>query len=188
MTLPNAEEQLAALHALSPTPEAVADRLRRELDAFEQVLREAEATWDRRMPDREWSPAQEAEHVILVNEGTARIVRLLLSDKPLREVPEQPGRIVNGRRLAPEGTEPGPGQPLSTLLDRHAAARALLVEFQPEPNPARTFYHPFLGRLDALDWLRMTTWHTRNHRKAMRAGLDRLKADGAGQPTAGQPQ
>lgn len=179
MTLPNAEEQLAELHALYPTAEVMADRLRRELDAFEQTMREAETVWDRQMPNREWSPAQEAEHVILVNEGTVRVVRLLLSDKPLRAMPEQPGRTVNGRRLAPEGTEPGPGQPLDTLLERHAAARARLEEFRPDPDPSRTFYHPFLGRLDALDWLRMTTWHIRNHRKAMQVGLERLKA-GAG--------
>lgn len=75
MTLPNAEEQLAELHALYPTAEVVADRLRRELDAFEQTMREAETVWDRQMPNREWSPAQEAEHVILVNEGTVRVVR-----------------------------------------------------------------------------------------------------------------
>lgn len=172
----SAQEQLAALHAAFPTPEAVASGLRRELGAFEQTMRGAEVHWHARMPGRDWTPAQEVEHTILVNEGTAKVVRLLLSGKPLRETPQQPGQLRGGRRLAPAGTEPGPPQPLDVLLARHAATRAVLDGFQAQPDPARTFPHPFMGRIDALDWLRMAAGQTGHHRRTLQAGLDRLNA------------
>ncbi|WP_102128159.1 DinB family protein [Deinococcus planocerae] len=178
MTQPGLDEQIAALRAALPTPEAVAAELDRELTAFAESLRAAEPHWHAPMPGRTWTPAQEAEHTILVNEGTARVVRLLLSDKPLRETPGQEGRTENGRRLAPQGTEPGPGEDLATLLARNEATRPLLAGVRAGPNPARTFHHPFLGPIDALDWLRMAAAQTRHHRTTLRAGLDRLSAGG----------
>ncbi|GAA5512161.1 hypothetical protein Dcar01_00875 [Deinococcus carri] len=177
MTQPSPQEQVAALRTAFPTSEVLAQRLEQELDAFEQTLRAALPHWDTRMPDRTWSPAQEAEHTILVNEGTGRIVRLLLSEKPLRPTPQEPGRTTeDGRRLAPAGLEPGPEQPLEALLARHAATRALLEQVRAEANPGRTFFHPFMGMLDAQDWLRMTTWHTGSHRRSLQRGLERLNA------------
>ncbi|GMA14149.1 DinB family protein (plasmid) [Deinococcus metallilatus] len=176
MTPRTPEEQLAALQAVYPTPEVVALQLDRELAALEETIRAAAPHWSTRMPGRDWTPAQEAEHAILVNEGTGKLVRLLLSDRPLREAPQQPGQTENGKRLAPPGTEPGAGEALDTLLTRHAAASALLAGVRADPNPDRTFFHPFMGKIDALDWLRMATWHTRHHRKAIQAGLDHLNA------------
>lgn len=173
---PSTQEELAALRAALPTPEAVSSRLRRELGAFEQAMHAAAAHWHTRLPGRDWTPAQEIEHTILVNEGTGRVVRLLLSGKPLRDVAVAPGQLRDGRRVAPAGTEPGPDQPLDTLLARHAASRALLEEVQADPDPQRTFPHPFLGQIDALDWLRMAAGQTGHHRRTLQAGLDRLNA------------
>ncbi|EYB68571.1 hypothetical protein DEIPH_ctg020orf0004 [Deinococcus phoenicis] len=167
---------MAALRAFYPTSEVALAQLHREIDAFEQALHGAAPHWGTRMPGRDWTPAQEAEHTILVNEGTAKLARLLLSERPLRETAPQEGRTENGRRLAPPGTEPGPEQPLETLLARNAATRALLAGVQADPNPDRTFPHPFMGNIDALDWLRMAAWHTRHHRKTLQAGVDRLTA------------
>lgn len=177
MTSPHAEEQLVLLRATYPTSAVLAEQLARELAAFEQALRMAASHWHTLLPGRAWTPAQEAEHTILVNEGTGRIVRLLLSDRPLRAGPQEPGRTENGKRLAPAGTEPGPGEELGVLLARHAAAAARLRELHAAPNPERTFVHPFLGPLDALDWLRMATWHTRHHCQAIARGLAQLTGD-----------
>jgi hypothetical protein len=176
MTQSSLPEELAALRAAFPTPEAVAAQLGRELTDFGDTMRAAEPHWHTPMPGRTWTPAQEAEHTILVNEGTGRLVRLLLSDRPLRETPREPGRTREGRRLAPQGTEPGPGEDLGTLIARNEATRPLLTEVRAEPDPERTFHHPFLGMLDALDWLRMAAAQTRHHRTTLQSGLDRLEA------------
>jgi len=164
-------DPLAQLYEQYPTPAHTAQGLEEELQAFSAVMRLAAPHWHTPLPGRAWSPAQEAEHVVLVNESAGRLVGLLLSDRPLRALPQVPGRTENGRRLAPPGTEPGSGEALETLLDRHARSSALLAEFRPEPDPARTFVHPFLGPLDALDWLRMAAWHMGHHRRAMERGL-----------------
>ncbi|WP_216326494.1 DinB family protein [Deinococcus aestuarii] len=176
MTQSSLQDELVALRAALPTPGAVAAELDRELTAFADMMRAAEPRWHTPMPGRTWTPAQEAEHTVLVNEGTARVVRLLGSDRPLRETPRQEGRTENGRRLAPQGTEPGPGEDLAPLLARNEATRPLLAGVRAAPDPERTFPHPFLGMLDALDWLRMAAAQTRHHRATMRAGLDRLGA------------
>lgn len=172
------EEQLASLSAVYPTPEALITGMRQELTAFEATMRGAAPYWNTRMPGRDWTPAQEADHTIIINEGTGRLVRLLLSDKPLREPPQEPGVTEGGRRLAPASTLPGPDQPLETLLARHAATYALL-EVHAEPDPERTFYHPFMGKIGALDWLRMAAYQTRHHRLSLQAGVDQL-ANAAG--------
>lgn len=169
-------DALMQLRERYPTPAQTAQGLGEELQAFGAALRPAAPHWHTRLPGRAWSPAQEAEHVLLVNEHTGRLVRLLCSDRPLRVMAQEPGRTENGRRLAPPGTEPGPGETLEALLERHARSSALLAEFRPGPDPERTWVHPFLGPLDALDWLRMAAWHTGHHRRAMARGLAELGA------------
>ena len=51
--------------------------------------------------------------------------------------------------------------------------RQLLAVAAPA-DPGRTFYHPFMGQLDALDWLRMAAYQTRHHRQAVERGLAAL--------------
>ena len=169
------QDQLTALRSAYPGPEALLGSMSQELGAFEGVMRAAVPHWNTRLPGRGWTPAQEADHTILVNEAGGKIVRLLLSDKPLREVVRQPGQTQGLGRIAPPFLEPGPDQPLEALLERHAATR-ILLEVHAEPDATRTFYHPFMDDIDALDWLRMAAYQTRHHRLSMQAGLDRLNA------------
>ncbi|PNY82952.1 DinB family protein [Deinococcus koreensis] len=177
MTQPslNAQEQMVALRAAYPTPEFVAERLGQELGELEATIRAAQAHWHTPMPGREWTPAQEAEHAVLVNEGSGKLARLLLSDKPIRQPPEVYGVLRDGRRVAPPGTEPVGDQTPEALLARSAATRELLTVHAPA-NPERTYFHPYMGQIDALDWLRMAAYHTRHHRKAMERGLAALSA------------
>ncbi|WP_027483188.1 DinB family protein [Deinococcus pimensis] len=151
------------------TPQEVAARLEQELDAFERAAASAQDRWDTLMPHRAWTYAQEAEHIVVVNEGSARIARLLLSDRPLRPVEVPRGQLANGRRLAPEAMLPGPGQPWTALRERHAASREALLTAarQGHETPDRTFPHPFMDDLDALGWLRMAAYHTRHHRRQL---------------------
>lgn len=157
------------LRRLGATGDEVAARLTRELDAFETVVARSQARWHEPLPGREWTAAQEAEHVILVNESSARIAALLASVRPLRAAPRIPGEEVGGRRQAPEGTRPGPGQSWEALAGRHAAAREQLLTLagQIRDDPERTFFHPFMGDLTALDWLRMATYHVGHHRRQL---------------------
>ena len=176
MTQPSLESELAAMRAAAPNAEVLAAQMDQELTAFEEVMRRAQPHWQTRMPGRDWTPAQEADHTIRVNEGSGRLVRLLLSDKPMRPLPRQEGEVRNGRRVAPANTEPGPEQPLDALIERHTATRVLLTDVRAKADPERTAHHPFLGDLDALDWLRMAAYQTRHHRQTLQAGLDRLDA------------
>ena len=169
------QDQLAALRSAYPGAAALLGSMRHELGAFGDVMRSAVPHWNTRLPGRDWTPAQEADHTILVNEAGGKVVRLLLSGKPLREVARQPGQTRGGKRVAPPFLEPGPEQSLEALLERHAATRTLL-EVHAEPDATRTLYHPFMDDLDALDWLRMAAYQTRHHRLSMQAGLDRLNA------------
>ena len=89
---PSEQEQLAALRAAYPTPEDLISRMHRELDALDAVIRSAAPYWTTVQPGRDWTPAQEAEHTIVINEGSGRLVRGLLSDKEIRPPPEVPGK------------------------------------------------------------------------------------------------
>ncbi|WP_309570747.1 DinB family protein [Deinococcus sp.] len=170
---PSEQEQMAALRAAYPTPDDLITRMHRELDAMDAVIRAASPHWQAVQPGREWTPAQEVEHTIVINEGTGKLARLLLSDKDIRQPPEVPGEYQGGRRQAPASTIPAGDQTPEALLARNAATRDLLTVHAPA-NPGRTYYHPFMGQLDALDWLRMAAYQTRHHRLAVERGLKAL--------------
>lgn len=176
MTQPSEQEQMAALRAAYPTPADLASRMHRELDALDAVIRAAAPHWTTVQPGREWTPAQEAEHTIIINEGTGRLARLLMSDKEIRQPPLVPGEYRDGKRQAPPSTLPGGDVTPEALLERNAATRDLLT-VTPAPNPERTYHHPFMGQLDALDWLRMAAYQTRHHRQAIERGVAALQQD-----------
>ncbi|MPY66443.1 DinB family protein [Deinococcus sp. SDU3-2] len=172
MTQPQEEawaQAAAGLRRLGTTGDEVAARLTRELDAFEATVARAQDRWHKLLPGREWTAAQEAEHVLLVNESSARIAALLASDRPLRPTPRVPGKEVGGKRQAPEGTRPGPDQPWEALAERHAAVRTQLLTLAEGAgdDPERTLFHPFMGDLTALDWLRMAAYHVGHHRRQL---------------------
>lgn len=156
----------AQLLALGRTPDEVRANLNAALDGLEAHLRERQADWTTTQPGREWSPAQEAEHVLLINDSIAGVMGLLLSDKPLREMPKTPGVLKDGKRQAPSFAQPSAAGLTSADLDtRWAQSRAKLeaVAEQVRETPDRTFWHPFFGDLDALNWLRMVAGHAASH-------------------------
>lgn len=179
MTQTEYDQRLAWLRAFGKTPAEVAERLEREYTQFTATVARAQPYWHTLLPERTWTPAQEAEHVILVSEGSAKVAALLLSDKPLRAVPQQVIEPdAQGRRLAPPGTVPGEGQPWSELEVRHAASLTALqgAAFRAQDGSERRFWHGAMGELTALDWLRMAAYHVRHHRKLLDAGLSTLEA------------
>ncbi|GGO30916.1 hypothetical protein GCM10008949_26070 [Deinococcus humi] len=160
----------AVLKAMGQTPEEVRTRLSVELDRFETQLRGREADWNTTQSGREWSPAQEAEHVLKIDNSIVPLLRLLMSDKALRPMPQVPGEIVDGKRQSPIALLPSDeGLPFEALDTEWAEHRRKLEDMaaQVAETPGRTFWHQFFGEIDALDWLRMVTMHMRNHRKLL---------------------
>lgn len=163
----------AVLKAMGQTPEEVRTRLGVELDRFEAQLRGRQADWNITQPGRDWSPAQEAEHVLKIDTSIVPLMRLLLSDKELRPMPQVPGEIIDGKRQSPAELLPSDGgMPYAALDTTWAEHRQKLEEMaaRVEPTPGRTFWHQFFGEIDALDWLRMVTMHMRAHRKLLEEG------------------
>lgn len=170
MTVPRQPAGPSPLRAFGETPAEMAANMEAALDAFEAQLPAHAASWLAAPAQGRWSPAQVAEHVLIVNEGVGRIVGLLLSDKPLRQGPRTPGETLDGRRLAPPGLEPGDGTPWADLQPRWQASQQTLRELGarlPDADLSRRFFHPFMNDLDAHDWYRMATYHTRHHRRQL---------------------
>lgn len=160
----------AVMSFVGNTPEEVRLRLSAELDRFEAHLRGREADWNTTQPGRAWSPAQEAEHVLIIDNSIVPIMRLLLSDKELRPMPQVAGEIVDGKRQAPDFSVPSDeGLAFEALDTTWAEHRQKLEEMAARvtATPGRTFWHQFFGEIDALDWLRMVAMHMRNHRKLL---------------------
>lgn len=160
----------ATLRALGETPADVQARLTRELDAFGEAFQSREADWQRQQPGREWTPAQETEHVMKVNGSVTSVLRLLLSDRPLRPAEQAVGELRDGKRQAPAPTLPSEaGSDWAEVQAQWQASRAALEAqaAQVRETPGRTVWHPFFGELDALDWLRMGVYHVGHHRRLM---------------------
>ncbi|WP_022800189.1 DinB family protein [Deinococcus ficus] len=158
------------LRAMGETPDDVRAGLVRELDALEAHLRTRQADWTRVQPGREWSPAQELEHVMKIGDSIVPLFRLLTSDRELRPTAQTPGVLKDGRRQAPAPSLPSEnGVAWADWEARWAAHRDALVAGAAgvRETPGRTYWHPFYGELDALDWLRMVSGHIRGHRELL---------------------
>ncbi len=165
----------AELKFVGTTPAEVRARLQSELDAFEAHLAGRQHDWTRPQTGRDWSPAQEAEHVLLINQSITPLLRLLGSDRELRPMPQVPGTLKGGKRQAPPASLPSEqGLAWEDLQGRWAEHRQQLEEVAQHVTgtPGRTYWHPFFGELDALDWLRMVTAHLYSHRKLLEKSLE----------------
>ncbi|WP_424949398.1 DinB family protein [Deinococcus sp.] len=167
------------LTAFGETPAQIQTELYKALRRFAASIPEHQSHWQGAPAEGRWSPAQVTEHVLLVNEGVSKIVSLLLSDKPLRPVPTTPGETVGGKRVAPAGLEPAAAMGWAELEPRWQASMALLTGLAARLEGAdlsRRYFHPFLGELDAHDWTRMATFHTRHHRRQLSEGQPEERA------------
>ncbi len=158
------------LTAFGETPEQISAELHKALERFQVALPECQGHWLISPAPGRWSPAQVTEHVLLVNEAVAEIAAQLLSQTPRLPPPSGPGQVIGGRRVSPERLEPGPGLAWADLAGRWQAACERLNAVSarlPEADLSRRYAHPFLGEIDAHDWLRMATFHTRHHRRQL---------------------
>lgn len=160
----------AILRAFGETPEDVRHNLTRELEALEAHLKTREADWTRVQPGREWSPAQDIEHIIAVGKGGSMAAKLLLSGKELRAFPHVPGELKDGKRQSPEFARPSatglawdawPGAWAEHRQQLEGLAASL------RETPGRKLWHPYFGEIDAVDWLRSLAGHVRGHRELL---------------------
>ncbi|GHG07873.1 hypothetical protein GCM10017783_20600 [Deinococcus piscis] len=167
MTAPQPLQDPAVLRQFGASPAEVQTALRTQLEAFEAELRAREDDWTATQPGRDWSPAQEAEHVVKINTGIIRLLGLLLSDRELRPLPQTPGVLRDGKRQAPAHSLPSetglPWAGWQTVWSEHRTALEAVAADVRE-TPGRTAWHPYFGELDALNWLRMVTAHLHSHR------------------------
>ncbi|WP_022797504.1 DinB family protein [Thermus islandicus] len=154
-------------------------RLGETREALLALLREADPAW-LFAPLREgaWTPLMVAEHVALVEDSTARVLRRLrrlAAGESLPPVPFVPGEVKDGKPQAPEGVRPKGGLSLEEVLAFLAKARAFLLEeaAKADPQHPATFPHPFFGELTALGWVRAAAYHEAHHLRALQASLAR---------------
>jgi hypothetical protein len=155
------------------TWEEVLRRLEESRKALLIRLREAGPDW-LSTPLREgaWTPLMVAEHVALVEESTARVLRRLrrvAAGEDLPPVPFVPGEFKEGKPQAPEPVRPKGGLSLEEVLALLEKTRGLLLEEaeKADPHNPATFPHPFFGELTALGWLRAALYHEEHHLKAL---------------------
>ena len=160
----------AILRAFGATPQDVQTNLARELNALEAHLQTREADWTRTQTGREWSPAQDTEHIIAVGKGGGMAAKLLLSDRELKPFPQVPGQLKDGKRQAPDFTRPSAsGLGWQDWPSAWAEHRAFLTDLTANlrATPGRTLWHPYFGEIDALDWMRSLVGHVRGHRELL---------------------
>jgi len=160
------------------TPDDVAARLQAALEEFEATLqaftRGGDERWFQPLAAGKWSAAQQAEHVLKANVSFAKIAYLLGTDRPLPDVKREPGALVDGKPVAPDFLQPGPGVPWPELEGEWRAShdRVLKTVRSVNPEGARVFWHPLLGDLTAMQWTQVAVYHTRSHHKQLMAGQE----------------
>ncbi len=169
---------MVQLEAYGSWEEALA-RLGESRKALLALLQGADPTW-LTTPLREgaWTPLMVAEHIALVEDSTARVLRRLRrmrAGEALPPVQAVPGEYKDGKPQAPEGVRPQGGMGLEEVLALLARARAALLEeaAQADPHHPATFPHPFFGELNALGWVRAAAYHEAHHLKALQEAFSR---------------
>jgi hypothetical protein len=121
------------------TWEEVLRRLEESRKALLLRLREADPSW-LTTPLREgaWTPLMVAEHVALVEDSTARVLRRLrrvAAGENLPPVPFVPGEFKEGKPQAPEPVQPKGGLSLEEVLALLERARAFSWRRRKGPTP-----------------------------------------------------
>lgn len=150
-------------------PETVKGALERELGAFRALPGEIGAVWLEPSAPGAWSPAEVAEHVLKVNVGMSKTLRILRGDAPLPEQPRTPGTLSEGRAQAPAFSLPGEPQPWAVLEPQWAEMEERLLREAEQTHDweGRTWFHPYFGDLDALGWAQAAAMHMAHHRRQL---------------------
>ena len=143
--------------------------------------------WTTQPGPARWSPAQIAEHVVLVEIALLRKVRTLVatspSPQPATESDFGPAVLARltealagrqGRVDAPASLHPSGGWTQPEVRERFQTHRAQLHEFlltNAQPLHLYTAPSPFFGPLSAYHWLLYAPLHTQRHIKQLDEAL-----------------
>jgi hypothetical protein len=160
---------------------AIADN-RAAIEEFVAAARAVDAAkWAAPRAEKQWSPAQIAEHLAIVYEYNRKIVKREVG----RVIPRflQPvarwfilDRTLKAGRFTRKGKAPGIFQPTATaaapasdLLARLTAAVTGLEADIRSGHPAarHTVAHPFFGTVDTIEWMTLQAIHARHHRSQL---------------------
>jgi hypothetical protein len=114
-----------------------------------------------------WSPAEVADHLVLVNEVLAQSVAGACAGFPPIQLPK--GYLSDeGKALSPPQGEPRPGRGRSELLvDVRRTASDLIAQAERAHELERLdvvgLVHSFFGEMTALECLQLAAWHTERH-------------------------
>ena len=160
---------------------AIADN-RAAVEEFVAAARAVDpAKWAVPRGEKQWSPAQIAEHLAIVYEYNRKVVK----GEAGRGAPKflQPlarwfivDRTLKAGRFTRKGRAPAIFRPVaetppatSALLARLTAAVAGLEADIRSGHPAgrHTVAHPFFGTVDTIDWMTLQAIHARHHRSQL---------------------
>jgi len=153
----------------------------------------SDAQADFRPDENQWTIAEIVEHVSIVNDGFLRLMRKLLKEAESAAKPAKTDLNLghtsldeNGQQhpepfQAPERVRPQGGARIEDSLAKMQASLSSFAEIQSRLEAVdlseQMFPHPFLGPLNAYQWLVLLGEHEDRHR----GQIDRLRA------TAGFP-
>ena len=165
------------------------DRFHEQLTAALSSVSEAEAA---ALPEGEkWSINQIVEHVSMVDFGITRICSKLLEGAKTTGVPSdgsfslsanfnERAAIIAGVKVeAPERVHPTGDVTIDEALERMSANRAVFDSMKPDlasfDLSGHTFPHPFIGDMDAGEWLAMAGLHKHRHMKQIEGLLAKIR-------------
>lgn len=164
------------------------ERIRQKLLETLSGFTEEEAA--RRPAGEKWNLTQFAEHLVNAEEGMSKIAYKLLSrardeDKTSDGTANitanylERGREMREQKFeAPEPVRPAGGRSLADSIAKLSENRRKLEELRPlfETTEAaeHTFPHPFLGRLNAHEWLALIGDHEERHLMQIKKFIKKL--------------
>ena len=170
---------------------AANERAQARFNAAVSTLSESQA--DFRPDENQWTIAEIVEHVSIVNDGFLRLTHKLLKEAESAPRPpmddlnlghtslDENGQHHPGPFQAPDRVRPQGGARIEDSLAKMEATLAGLMEIQSRLEAVdlseQMFPHPFLGPINAYQWLVLLGEHEDRHR----GQIDRLKS------TAGFP-
>jgi hypothetical protein len=138
----------------------------------------ADAQWQLRPADQEWSIAETVEHVVLANRGILARLRGLLAAPLARDAVRFDDAAISNEMFRGPGP-PGFAEPTSRFatcaegvgaLRASCDAIAAWAEAVPEPDlRSHGLPHPVFGVFDGVQWILFSAAHMDNHLPQLRA-------------------
>jgi len=156
---------------------AANEQARERFMAAVSNLTEAQVNF--RPDENQWTIAEIVEHVSIVNDGVLRITHKLLKEAESAPRPPKPDLNLGHTSLdekgqqreplqAPERAHPKGGVSIEDSLAKMRVALAGFADIQPRLEAVdlseQVFRHPFLGPINAYQWVVLLGEHEDRHR------------------------